>query len=119
MCLSSLSLSSELDESDSELADPVTELPELSDSCSCCIIRRGIFFKYSRKFSVMPPSPMDVKKLIENRVFLGLSLGKIDSKESCIVGSLRRSYNATEIFSCNADEIIVTTGEGLEGVREI
>lgn len=54
---------------------------------------RGMFFKYSRRFSVIPPSPIEVKKLMENLVFLGLSFGKIDSKESCIVGSERRSFN--------------------------
>ena len=97
-----LSLSSELDgsDSDSELADSESEESELPDSSSdsesetgfcCCIISRGIFFKYSRRFSVRPPSPMDVKKLMANLVFFGLSLGKMDSKESCIVESLSRS----------------------------
>ena len=44
----------------------------------------GAFFKCSRKSSVMPPNPMDVKKLIANRVFRGLSLGKMPLKISAI-----------------------------------
>jgi hypothetical protein len=30
-----------------------------------------MFFKYSLRLSVIPPRPMDVKKLIENLVFFG------------------------------------------------
>jgi hypothetical protein len=72
------SLSSELD-SDSELdpellsesdSDPLDSDSEDAVFC-CCIISRGMFFKYSLRLSVIPPSPMDVKKLIENLVFFG------------------------------------------------
>jgi hypothetical protein len=72
------SLSSELD-SDSELdpellskpdSDPLDSDSEDAGFC-CCIISRGMFFKYSLRLSVIPPSPMDVKKLIENLVFFG------------------------------------------------
>ena len=102
-------LSSELDESsdsDCDLDVSESDESELSDSSSdsesgsdsdtcfcCCMISRGMFFRYSRKFSVIPPSPIDVKKLMANRVFLGLSLGKMDSNESCIVGSVSRSLS--------------------------
>ncbi|WVZ23247.1 hypothetical protein V8G54_001791 [Vigna mungo] len=58
------------------------------------MIRRGIFFKYSRRFSVRPPRPMDVKKLMQNRVFFGLSFGNMDSKDSCIIGSFNRSFSS-------------------------
>ena len=101
LLLSSLSLSSELDESDcdSEPDDSESEESELPDWESdtgfcCCMIRRGIFFRYSRRFSVRPPSPIDVKKLMQNRVFLGLSFGNMDSNESCIVGSFNRSFSS-------------------------
>lgn len=42
----------------------------------------GICLRCSLKSSVRPPSPIDVKKLIENLVFLGLSLGNIPEKAS-------------------------------------
>ena len=94
----SLSLSFELeDDSDSDESESSElALPDSSDSETgfcCCMIRRGMFFRYSRRFSVIPHRPIDVKKLIENLVFFGLSLGKIDSKESCIVGSFSRSFS--------------------------
>jgi hypothetical protein len=41
------------------------------------IWNKNIFYTY-----VNPPSPIDVKKLIENRVFFGLSRGKIPAKYS-------------------------------------
>ncbi|KAG5010621.1 hypothetical protein GYH30_018976 [Glycine max] len=105
LCLLSLSpsLSSELAESDSELADPESDESELPDSssdadsepCFCYSrLRRGISFKYSRRFSVRPPRPMDVKKLMQNRVFFGLSFGNMDSKDSRIVGSFNRSFSS-------------------------
>ena len=98
--LFSLSLSSELeeeeeeeeeeevDESDSEpeLSDPDDDVDSATCFC-CCMMSRGMFFRYSLRFSVMPPRPMEVKKLIANLVFFGLSLGKMDSSDSCIVGS--------------------------------
>jgi len=98
-----LSPSSELDsESDSEL-DPELEISEPdsdpldSDSDDsgfcCCIMRRGMFFKYSLRLSVIPPRPMEVKKLMENLVFFGWSLGKIDSKEPCMLGSFSLSLS--------------------------
>ncbi|KAB2008699.1 hypothetical protein ES319_D10G116500v1 [Gossypium barbadense] len=110
------SCSSELDESDSELAlleADELKLPDSSlDSDSdagfcCCMLSRGMFFKYSRKFSVIPPSPMEVKKLMENHVFLGLSLGKIDSNESCIVGSESHSFSL-RIPRCSDSSYTIT-----------
>jgi hypothetical protein len=74
-----LSLSSELD-SDSELdsepelsepdSDPLDSDSDDSGFC-CCIMSRGMFFKYSLRLSVIPPRPMEVKKLMENLVFFG------------------------------------------------
>ena len=91
--LFSLSLSSELEEedesvseSDSELSDPDDDSDSATCFC-CCMMRRGMFFRYSLRLSVIPPRPMEVKKLIANLVFFGLSLGKMDSSDSCIVGS--------------------------------
>lgn len=112
--LSSISLSSESD-FDSEELESESEESELWDSSSesdtgfcCCMISRGIFFKYSRKFSVRPPSPIEVKKLMENLVFFGLSLGNIDSNESCIVGSVRRSFNS-RIPKCSDNSYTIKT----------
>lgn len=97
--LLSLSLSlSELDfdvELDPDPSDP-DEFKEFTDSNTtscCCVIIRGIFFKYSRRLSVTPPRPIDVKKLMENLVSFGLSLGNIESNESCIVVSLSLSLS--------------------------
>lgn len=73
-----------------ELSDLLSSDPE---EAGCCMIIRGMFFKYSLRFSVMPPSPIEVKKLIANLMFFGVSLGKMDSNESCIVWSLRRSFS--------------------------
>ncbi len=52
------------------------------------IIVFGIAFKCSLKSSVSPPKPIDVKKLMANLVFCGLSRGKSPSKASCNVVSL-------------------------------
>lgn len=43
---------------------------------------------YSPKFSVIPPSLVDVKKLMANPVFLGLPFEKMDLNESCIFRSV-------------------------------
>jgi len=43
---------------------------------------------------VSPPSPIDVKKFIENLVFLGLSLGKSPSN----AGAKNLHMNSTKIF---------------------
>ena len=51
------------------------------------------FFKKSRNSSVKPPRPIDVKKLMAKRVFLGLSFGKMPSKKTCIVSSWSRSFS--------------------------
>jgi hypothetical protein len=98
-----LSRSSGLDSDSGSELDPELELSEPdsdpleSDSDDsgfcCCIIRRGMFFKYSLRLSVIPPRPMDVKKLIENLVFFGWSFGKIDSKEPCMLGSFSLSLS--------------------------
>ncbi|TYG97938.1 hypothetical protein ES288_A10G077900v1 [Gossypium darwinii] len=110
------SCSTELDESDSELALleadklklPDSSLDSDSDAGFCCrMISRGMFFKYSRKFSVIPPSLMEVKILMENHVFLGFSLGKIDSNESCIVRCESRSFNL-RIPRCSDSSYTIT-----------
>lgn len=41
----------------------------------------------------MPPRPMEVKKFMENLVFFGWSLGKTDSKDSCMFGSFSLSLS--------------------------
>ena len=99
--LVSLSLSSELEEAGDESESESDSEPELSDPDSdsatcfcCCMMSRGMFFRYSLRFSVMPPRPMEVKKLIANLVFFGLSLGKMDSSDSCIVGSWSLSLSS-------------------------
>lgn len=102
LCLLSLSLLSELDSDSDPDSDPDCKeddppsLPDSSESvtCFCCsIIMRGMFFKCSRRLSVIPPRPIDVKKLMANLVFFGWSLGNIESNESFMVGSLRRSLS--------------------------
>ena len=45
----------------------------------CAAISLGRFFNTSRMLSVSPPRPMEVKKLMENRMFLGVSFGKSPS----------------------------------------
>lgn len=97
----SLSLGLVLLVSDSEDTDPelISSDEELLCSLSlgitgcCCMMRRGMFFRYSRKLSVRPPRPIEVKKLMANRVFLGLSFGKMPSNESCIIGSDNLSFS--------------------------
>jgi len=42
---------------------------------------------------VRPPRPIDVKKLMEKRVFLGLSRGNSPRKCSAMVGSCRRAFS--------------------------
>jgi len=54
------------------------------------MIFRGIFLRWSRKPSVSPPSPIEVKKLMLKRVLRGLLRGKSPMKHSCMNGSSRR-----------------------------
>lgn len=75
--------SSELDDSESlsELEELELLLLELLDLSG--ILRGftfGAFFKCSRNSAVSPPSPIEVKKLIAKRVFLGSSRGNRPSK---------------------------------------
>lgn len=53
----------------------------------------GADFRCSRRSAVSPPRPIDVKKLMANRVFLGRSLGNRPSKASCNVGSFILSFS--------------------------
>jgi hypothetical protein len=53
-------------------------------ACICCASNLGAFFKCSLNPSVKPPNPIEVKKLMAKRVFLGLSLGKSPEKTSCM-----------------------------------
>ena len=55
----------------------------------------GALFKCSLKSSVRAPRPIDVKKLIEKRVLRGLSRGNRPWKNSCNVGSAKRSFVLT------------------------
>mmetsp|Transcript_20365 Transcript_20365/g.28209 ORF Transcript_20365/g.28209 Transcript_20365/m.28209 type:complete len:223 (-) Transcript_20365:1413-2081(-) len=63
---------------------------ESETSFFCCMIIFGMFFKYSRKLSVNPPRPIEVKKLIAKRVLRGISFGNTPLKYSVIEESLRR-----------------------------
>ena len=55
----------------------------------------GRFFRCALMLSVRPPSPIDVKKLMEKRVFLGRSFGKTPSNHPAEValGSCSRSFS--------------------------
>jgi hypothetical protein len=78
----------EEDESESEL-----EL-ELEDELSGrCMIIFGMFLRWLRRSSVMPPRPIDVKKLIAKRVLRGLSRGIRPSKYCAIKRSSIRSLS--------------------------
>jgi len=73
-----LSLEEESLESLSEESESL-ELSSLELSGCCCMIFFGWDFKCSLNSSVRPPNPIEVKKLIANLVFFGLSLGRIYS----------------------------------------
>uniref|UniRef100_A0A1B0BJ00 Uncharacterized protein n=1 Tax=Glossina palpalis gambiensis TaxID=67801 RepID=A0A1B0BJ00_9MUSC len=63
----------------------------------------GAFFKNCLNSSVKPPKPMDVKKLIENRVFRGLSFGKTPAKLSIKASSLSLRFSwLRPIYSANS-----------------
>jgi hypothetical protein len=79
---------SELEESELESGDD--DVSSAASAAACCMMSLGALRKCSRKSSVNPPRPMEVKKLMANRVFLGLSLGNRPSKSCCMVGSRRR-----------------------------
>jgi hypothetical protein len=64
-----------------------------ASACICWANNFGAFFRCSLNPSVSPPNPMDVKKLMANRVFLGLSLGNMPENTSCMYGSLNRSLS--------------------------
>ena len=81
---------SEEELSEEELSE---ELESLSTSCCCCcIIILGAFLRCSRSCSVRPPRPIEVKKLMANLVFLGLSLGNNPVKWCAIELSCIRSF---------------------------
>jgi len=70
------------DEEDDEDEDDEEDEGEDDDedseetSCFCSMIRFGAVRRCSLSSSVRPPRPIEVKKLIAKRVFLGLSFGK-------------------------------------------
>jgi hypothetical protein len=73
------------EEEEEELTDPL--LWAANNSCCACICKAsnlGAFFKCSRRASVKPPSPMEVKKLIAKRVFLKLSVGNSPPNTCCM-----------------------------------
>ncbi len=47
----------------------------------------------SRILSVMPPRPMEVKKLMAKRMLAWVSLGKMPSKKGCSMGVCSRSFS--------------------------
>lgn len=53
----------------------------------------GARLRCSRMFSVIAPKPIEVKKLIENLVFLGLSIGNMFWRYISRFGSLKRSVS--------------------------
>lgn len=55
--------------------------------------------KNSRRSSVRPPRPHDVKKLMANLVLRGLSLGKRPSKAAANVGSRSLSFNLARLMN--------------------
>ena len=65
----------------------LSESLSLSAGFCAMIIIFGMFFRCSRSSSVKPPRPMEVKKLMANLVFFGVSLGIIPWKYSAIPGS--------------------------------
>lgn len=72
----------ELEESDSD-EESESLLDATATDSDVIGAKMGIFgteAKCSLKSSVSPPRPIEVKKLIANRVFLGLSRGKSPSK---------------------------------------
>ena len=73
--LLSLSLDELDDDDDDELLLSTSLSLSLSAAALACAIILGIFFKCSRRSSVKPPKPMDVKKLIANLTFFGVSRG--------------------------------------------
>merc|ERR1719158_2700928 len=92
-----LASSSLLDEEEEEelLSEELLseELESLSSSgCCCCIIILGAFLRCSRNCSVSPPRPIEVKKLMANLVFLGLSLGNKPVKCCAIEPSCIRLF---------------------------
>jgi hypothetical protein len=107
-----LSEDDELLELELELLEPLESLSEelellelleeeellLSESLSlsagfCAMIIFGKFFRCSRSSSVKPPRPMEVKKLMANLVFLGVSLGIIPWKYSAMPASCSRWFS--------------------------
>lgn len=59
-------------------SESLPDSESLSRPSRCCaIIIFGAFCRCSRRSSVKPPRPIDVKKLMAKRVFFGLSLGNI------------------------------------------
>lgn len=77
------------DEDDDDSLELELEL-ELSDSSTAMLVIFVTVFICSRSSSVNPPRPMDVKKLIANLVFFGLSRGNSPENAPCSVLKKRK-----------------------------
>ena len=75
------------------LDESLSELLSLSAAAFACMIIFGMFLRCSRKSSVKPPRPMEVKKLIANLTFFGVSRGMMPWKYSAMLGSFKRSLS--------------------------
>lgn len=75
------------------LDESLSESLSLSAAAFACMIIFGMFLRCSRKSSVKPPRPMEVKKLIANLTFFGVSRGMIPWKYSAMLGSFKRSLS--------------------------
>ena len=88
-----------------ELESGSEELPE-SDSASEFAATVFPVLRKSRKLSVRPPKPIEVKKLMAKRVFLGLSFGKSPSKKTCMVSSWSRVLSWIKIHQFNSQKFL-------------
>lgn len=93
MSLSDEDRSESEEDDESEESEESESDDESDDESACCSASFGAFRRCSRRPSVNPPSPIDVKKLIAKRVFFGLSRGKRPAKYGCMYGSLKRSLS--------------------------
>ena len=91
--LLSLSLDELDDDDDDELLLSESLSLSLSAAAFAEAIILGMFFRCSRRSSVKPPKPMDVKKLIANLTFFGVSRGMMPWKYSAMLASINRTFN--------------------------
>lgn len=73
-----------------------------------------MFFSHSRMPSVRAPMPIAVKKLMLNRVFLGLSIGNMPAKAGCRASSLNRSCSDFIPTPCARSSMRILTNIRLE-----